>query len=133
MIADLLDSLRYWWARRSGRDTVDITVRLKTLSYQQFERVCLRVGLDPDDVRTGQQSPREADVDDVFEDGEALIKMTCANAGTLTQLLRSAEKPAAEHMVAQVITHFFFQSVRRFSEQNARYRITPTGAPSRPS
>lgn len=130
----MLDSIKYWWARRTGRDTIDITVRLKKpITFERFERVCLRVGLDPDDVRTGQQSPREADVDDVFEVGPTIIDLTCANAGPLTQLLRSAEKPAAQHILAQVLTHFFFQSVRHFRKQTAWYRITRTDAPSRPS
>ena len=128
MIRSWLSSLWWSWKTRREDQALELTVRLREVTYQRFERACLMVGLDPDKVRAGDQSVEDADIGDVFETAPELIRTICTNHRRLTLVVARAEKPAAEAVVAHVLTYFFFRCLVHFAKQAQSYATTPTDA-----
>ena len=119
--------IKRWWAALWGRETVTVEARLKPLTYRRFERACLLVGLDPDRVRQGGQGLQEAEIGDVRETGPELVRLLCRNDEAMLNVLGRADKPVAEHLMAQLLTRFFFRCAKKWRRQIGSSSIMQSG------
>lgn len=124
--------VRRWWAWITGASAVDVTFRLRKLTYERFERACLLVGLDPDDVRKGEADLSDAEIGDVRETGPELIELLCTNHKQVRAVLDRADKPVAEQLCAHLLTRFFFRCVAKWNDQTASLHTMLNGAASTP-
>ena len=123
-------AIRVRWAQWWADGAIRLTPRLRPLTYRRYERACLLLGLDPDKVREGQQQPSDAELDDPHATGLELVHLVCSNDDWICHVLRQAEKPVAEEILAHVMASFFLQSLTRWKTQKLSYATTQNGAPS---
>lgn len=105
-----------------GNRRVTIKPKQAEPTLNRFEGVCLLLGLDPDNVRKGQQSLGTVDVD-VAVVGRPLLSLVCKNAAHEIDL-DQFEKPAAEELVAVLVGDFFLQCMMHFERQKIAVRTT---------
>lgn len=122
--------LRARLARLRGKRTVSVRPRFHSVTYDRFERVCLLLGLDPDDVRSegGNVDLKKIEIGNVYETGRELLDVTLENARSFDLL--DFEVPIAEEFVAVVLANFFFECLMSFERQKRELRSTLTGAAS---
>lgn len=112
-------------ARLRGKSTVSVKPRFLVPTWSMFEEVCLLCGLDPDDVRKGKATFRDAALEDVHRDGRRMLDLTLSNAKDFD--VECWEKHVAEDFVGVVIAHFFVYALTRFEEQRIEL-LTTLGA-----
>jgi hypothetical protein len=108
-------NLKVRLARRLRKRTIRVQPLFFVPTYYRFERVCLVLGLDPDDVISGTVSLQAARVRDPHQEGPVLLELILENHEAID--LSRFTQEAAEVFLAEVLAHFFFLWVGRELKQ----------------
>lgn len=132
MMSRILWKIKQWWARLRGHDTVQVSPTLvQQPNYAQYERLCILLSLDADKVRKGEQGVQDAEIGDVHQLGPKVLRICLTNPDAIP--LDAMDKPAAEHYVATVAAHFFFQCAKQWQKEQQSLRTTLKSLASRRS